>query len=76
MTKEDRMLQLVLNDVELSSYYEYSPDDFITVQEALATENSIVLVIAKIVRQIKNDDKTRQREVYIEVFNELKNNLL
>ncbi len=76
MTKEDRMLQLVLNDVDLSSYYEYTPDDFRTIQEAFNAENSVVQVAAKIVRLIENDDKSKQKEVYTEVFNELKKNLL
>lgn len=76
MTKEDRMLQLVLNDVDLSSYYEYTPDDFRTIQEAFNTENPVVQVVAKIVRLIENDDKSKQKEVYTEVFNELKKNLL
>lgn len=76
MTKEDRMLQLVLNDVDLSSYYEYTPDNFITIKEAFNTENPVVQVVAKIVRLIENDDKSKQKEVYTEVFNELKKNLL
>jgi hypothetical protein len=76
MTKEDRMLQLVLNDVDLSSYYEYTPDDFRTIQEAFNAENPVVQVVAKIVRLIENDDKSKQKEVYTEVFNELKKNLL
>lgn len=76
MTKEDRMLQLVLNDVDLSSYYEYTPDEFTTIQKAFNAENPVVLVVAKIVRLIENDDKSKQKEVYTEVFNELKKNLL
>lgn len=76
MTREDRMLQKVLNDVDLMKYYDYSPDDFRSVQDALNAEKPIIQAVAKIIRLIKNDDTSKQREVYLEVFNDLKNNLL
>lgn len=76
MTKEDRLLQKVLSDVDLLKYYEYSPDEFRSIQEALNSEKPIIQAVAKIIRLIKNDDSSKQREVYIEVFNDLKNNLL
>lgn len=76
MTREDRMLQKVLSDVDLMKHYEYSDDEFTSIQDALNAENSIVQAVAKIIRLIKNDDTSKQREVYLEVFNDLKNNLL
>ena len=71
MTKEDRMLQLVLNDVDLSSYYEYTPDDFTTIQEAFNTENPVVQVVAKIVPPLNDIDETKQ---FLILFKEQKFN--
>ncbi|MDR3341031.1 MAG: hypothetical protein LBT25_13270 [Candidatus Symbiothrix sp.] len=77
MSNEDKMLQLVLSDTNLSSFYEYNADDFPTIKDALESDNSLVVAVAKIIRGIKgNSDKSVHKEVYSEVFNYLKNNLL
>jgi|LSQX01.2.fsa_nt_gb hypothetical protein len=76
MTREDRMLKLVLSDPDLCNYYEYSPEKYNTIQEALNSDDIVVNVIARIIRTIKDDDQSEQRKLYTEIFNELKNNLL
>lgn len=76
MTKDDRMLQLVLSDPDLSEYYEYSPDEYTDIQEALNADNPVVSVVAKIICSITNDDHSKRREVYTEIFNNLRNELL
>ena len=49
MNNKDKMLQLVLSDDKLSSFYEYNPDEFPTIQDALNAENPIVVAVAKII---------------------------
>lgn len=77
MSNQDKMLQLVLSDSNLSSYYEYNSDDFQTIQDALESEIPVVVAIAKIIRGINgNSEKSIQKEVYNEVFNYLNKNIL
>lgn len=76
MTTEDRMLALILRDSDMSEYYEYSPEQFTTIQEAMKSENLIVNVVARIVRNVKEDDRSKHQELYTIIFNELKKNLL
>ncbi|GHT42314.1 hypothetical protein AGMMS49965_13560 [Bacteroidia bacterium] len=77
MSNEDKMLQLVLSDTKLSSFYEYNADEFTTIEDALRADNPIVVAVAKIIRGVRgNSDKSIQKEVYNEVINYLNNNLL
>lgn len=77
MSNEDKMLQLVLSDSTLSSFYEYSPEDFQTIKDALESEIPVVVAVAKIIRGINgSSDKSIQKEIYNEVFNFLYNNML
>jgi len=77
MSNEDKMLQQVLSDVNLSSFYEYNSEDYQTVKDALQADNPVVVAVAKIIRGINgNPEKSIQKEVYIEVFNYLNRNML
>jgi hypothetical protein len=77
MSNEDKMLQLVLSDTNLSSFYEYNADEFTTIKDALSADNPVVVAVAKIIRGVSgNLDKSIQKEVYNEVINYLNNNLL
>lgn len=77
MTNEDKMLQLVLSDSKLVSFYEYNPEEFQTIKDALDADNPVVVVVAKIIIGVAgNTDKNTQKEVYNEVFNYLNQNIL
>ncbi|MDL2262190.1 hypothetical protein LJC11_01655 [Bacteroidales bacterium OttesenSCG-928-I21] len=77
MNNENKMLRLVLSDSNLSSYYEYNADDFTSVDEALRSDNPIIVAVAKIIRGVNaRSDKGVQKEVYSEVFNYLNQNIL
>jgi hypothetical protein len=77
MTNEDKMLQQVLSDNNLSSVYKYDPDDFKTIKDALQSDNPIVVAVAKIIRGINGStEKSIQKEIYNEVFNYLNQNIL
>ena len=77
MSNEDKMLQLVLLDSNLSSFYEFNPDEYATITAALKSENPVVVAVAKIIRGVAGkQDKGIHKEVYTEVFNYLNNYLL
>ena len=77
MSNEDKMLQLVLSDNNLYSLYEYNPDDYPTIEYALKADNPVVVAVAKIIHGVNSKlDKGIHKEVYVEVFNYLNNNLL
>jgi hypothetical protein len=77
MNNEDKMLQLVLSDNNLSSFYEYNAENFSTVEDALRSDNPVIVAVAKIIRGVaENSDKGIQKSVYQEVFNYLNQNLL
>lgn len=77
MSNEDKMLQLVLSDKNLSSFYDFNAADFPTVKDALKADNPVVVAVAKIISRISgNSEKSTQKEVYTEVFNYLNGNIL
>lgn len=77
MSNEDKMLQLVLSDNNLSSYFEYNSAEFMTIKDALQSENPVVVAVAKIIRGINGrSGKSLHKEVYNEVFNYLNQNML
>ncbi|MDR3326979.1 MAG: hypothetical protein LBT04_02420 [Prevotellaceae bacterium] len=77
MNNEDKMLRLVLSDNNLSSFYEYNAEDYQSVSDALQSDNTVVVAVAKIIRGVAgNSDKGSQKSVYQEVFNYLNQNLL
>jgi hypothetical protein len=77
MSNEDKMLQLVLSDNNLSSFYEYNAEDFPTIEDALRADNPVIVAVAKIISGVSgNSEKGVQKEVYNEVFNYLNRNML
>ncbi|MDR1182302.1 MAG: hypothetical protein LBL13_10045 [Bacteroidales bacterium] len=77
MSNEDKILQLVLSDSNLGSFYKYDSSDFQTIEDALDSDNPIIVSVAKIIRGVnENSNKSNQKEIYNEVFNYLNNNVL
>ncbi|MDR0507989.1 MAG: hypothetical protein LBH32_14395 [Dysgonamonadaceae bacterium] len=78
MSNEDKMLQLVLSDNNLSSFYEYNAADYQSVLDALQSDNPVVVAVAKIIRGISGIGlyNGNKKEIYNEVFNYLNQNLL
>lgn len=77
MSNEDKMLQLVLSDNNLSLFYEYNAEDYQSVSDALQSDNTVVVAIAKIIRGVvDNSDRGVHKSTYQEVFNYLNQNLL
>ncbi len=77
MNNKDKMLQLVLSDSKLSSLYEYNAEEFTTIEDAMNSENPIVVAVAKIIQGISGStDKGVFKETYNEVINYLNRNIL
>ena len=77
MSNQNKMLQLVLSDEKLSSMYDYNASDYVTVTDALKSENPIVVTVAKIINGVKgNSDKGTFKETYNEIIGYLNQNLI
>lgn len=68
MNKEDKMLRLLLSDKRLSSYYEFNADYYQSIDEALRSDNPIIVAIAKIIRNISSNDISEYRDFYKEIY--------
>ena len=73
-TNSDRILQNVLNDTSLMEFGEYNAADYQNIDQALNSQNSIVVAVAKIINGLRYNHS--EREIYNEVSNFLKSNLL
>ena len=77
MTQKDKMLRMVLDDPKLRETYDYAPDDYESIYDALTSNNAIVVAVAKIIKELNgSDDPSEQKRVYKTIFTYLNNNLL
>lgn len=77
MTRQDRMLQLVLSDERLNKKFEINPIEYQTLHDALYSQNPIVESIATIIDSIKdNFDESDMKALYIKIQRHLNDNLL
>lgn len=74
MTNGDKIFKAVIEDSALISYGGYNPDDYDSLQNALDDENVVISTVAKIIYyQLRGHSFS---EIYNEVTNFLKNNVL
>lgn len=73
-TNGDKVLQAVLSDERLINKGDYNPADFDTITEALDSDNAVVCTVAKIIDG--KEKNATDREIYNEVTNYLKSNLI
>lgn len=62
------MLRLLLSDKRLSSFYEFNADYYQSIDEALRSDNPIIVAIAKIIRNISSNDISEYRDFYKEIY--------
>lgn len=74
LTNGDKVLQAVLSDEKLINQRNYNPTDFDTIVDALNSDNAVVCAVAKIINGKENN--ATDKEIYIEVTNYLKSNLI
>ncbi|MBO4574631.1 MAG: hypothetical protein J5708_04850 [Bacteroidales bacterium] len=72
-TNGDKILQAVISDERLVKFYDYNPDDYNTLSEALEADIPIIQAIAKIISG--NEQKISEKEIYMEVSTFLKTNI-
>lgn len=73
LTNSDKMLRIVLSDEKLIEYGNYNPEDYNTVDEALCSDNPIVVAVAKLINGVQRN--YTPKEIYDEVRNYLTTNL-
>lgn len=73
-TNSDRMLQTVLSDEKLIAYGEYDLADYETMEQALNSDNPIVVAVAKVINGLRRNFS--ENEIYNEVSNYLKINMI
>ncbi|MEG2066796.1 MAG: hypothetical protein RRZ65_04030 [Tannerellaceae bacterium] len=73
-TNSDRVLQTILSDEKLIAYGEYNVADYETIDQALNADNPIVVAVAKIINGLRRNSS--ENEIYNEVSNYLKNNII
>lgn len=66
---KDKLLQAVLKEPVLCKFGEYEPDDYLTVDDAIDSDNEVVSAVGRIIeRQTSN---VSDRDIYREVCNHL-----
>ncbi len=77
MTNKERMLHMVLDDIKLQELYDYDESEYEDMYTAMNSENVIVAVVARIVKDLDgSNDESVQKKVYMTVFNYINENLL
>lgn len=77
MTRQDRMLQLVLSDEPLITKYEIDPADYPSLYDAIHSENPIVASIAMIIDSVKDDfDESSFKTLYTKIQHHLNDTIL
>lgn len=72
-TNGDKILQAVIADEHLFNSYDYNPNDYSSITDALNSDNAIIQAIARIID--RNEQKATEKEIYNEVSNYLKLNI-
>lgn len=74
---EDKILQAVLSNEELIKEYKYNPEEYSSVTNTFYAgddKQPIVVAVATIIRDIKNDNA--EKEVYKKIINLFNKNLV
>lgn len=66
---KDKLLQAVLKEPLLSKFGEYEPDDYLTVDDAIESDNEVVSAVGRIIE--RQSSNMSNREIYMEVCNHL-----
>ena len=68
---------MVLDDIKLQELYDYDESEYEDMYTAMNSENIIVAVVARIVKDLDGStDESVQKKVYMTVFNYINENLI
>lgn len=65
MTNKERMLHMVLDDIKLQELYDYDKSEYEDMYTAMNSENVIVAVVARIVKDLdgSNDESVQKKSI-------------
>ena len=67
---KDKLLQAVLNEPTLCKFGEYDPDDYMTVDDAIESDNEVVSAVGRIIE--RQSSNVSDKDIYREVCNHLR----
>lgn len=77
MTNKERMLHMVLDDKKLQELYNYDEREYEDLYSALNSDNTVVAVVAKIIKELNGDtDESTQKKVYSTILRYINDNYL
>lgn len=66
---KDKLLQAVLKEPVLVKFGEYDPDEYMTVDDAIESDNEVVSAVGRIIE--RQSSNVSDRDIYREVCNHL-----
>ena len=66
---KDKLLQAVLKESVLVKFGEYDPDEYLTVDDAIESDNEVVSAVGRIIE--RQSSNVSDRDIYREVCNHL-----
>lgn len=72
-TNSDKILQAVIADEQLINFYDYDPNNYRSIADALDSEIAVIQAIAMIIN--RNEQQATELEIYKEVNNFLQTNI-
>lgn len=66
---KDKLLQAVLKERILCKFGEYEPDDYLTVEDAIISDNEVVSAVGRIIE--RQSSNVSDKDIYREVCNHL-----
>lgn len=66
---KDKLLQAVLKEPILCKFGEYDPENYLTVDDAIESDNEVVSAVGRIIE--RQSSNVSDREIYREVCNHL-----
>lgn len=75
MTNIDKIFKAVIEEETLVEYGNYNPDDYESVNDAINDDNIVVATVARIVCYYQYGNHS-DKEIYKEITNYLKNNVI
>ena len=66
---KDKLLQAVLKEPTLCKFGEYDPDDYLTVDDAIISDNEVVNAVGRIIE--RQSSRISDKEIYREVCNHI-----
>jgi len=74
MTNSDKIFKSVIGEQALINYGDYNPEDYDSINDSINDDNIVIATVARIILyQSKNHS---EKEIYNEVTNYLKDNIL